>query len=85
MDDVYTEITIYSACTPPSSGEVCADSDYRRNARYARSCTLYSVFLGSLVFDPNPTPSTYNNPEHHEALEVDGYELPAEICCLLSC
>ena len=79
MDDVYTEITIYSACTPPSTGEVCADSDCRRNVRYAHSCPLYSVFLGFIVFGPIPE---RNNPEHLEALGV-GDELPAEICFIL--
>ena len=88
MDDVYTEYQINSHTTFSFSGEVCADSDYRRNVRFAHSIPSITVlevysdfsgvaqFWGSSFLTPNPTTSTYNNPEHHEALEVDGYELP---------
>jgi hypothetical protein len=83
MDDVYTEYQINSHTTFSFSGEVCADSDYRRN-RSLRSltCTLYSVFLGFIVFDPQPNHINIQQPRAHEALEVDGYELPAEICLI---
>lgn len=72
----------------PFSGEVCAGSDCRRNARCARFIPYITVSLGLLGFWGHswstPTqPPERNNPEHlkHSGLAMNYL---TEICWLLS-